>query len=95
MKGKGIGIMGKKVNYELVLSEAVKLPLVKIDREEFLRSELKKHFPEHMIDLAVAYSPAYAGISMYQIKIIAKKSINYETAKVTALSVAAGLPGWL
>lgn len=87
--------MGKTIDYELVLSEAAGLPMVKINREKFLRAVLKNHFPQHMIDQAVEHNPAYAGISADQIKKIAKESINYEAAKVTAISFAAGLPGGL
>ena len=87
--------MSKTVNYELVLKEAAGLPLVKIDRKKFLRTALKNHYPQNMIDQAVEHNPAYAGISAEQIKKIAKASINYEAAKVTALSFAAGIPGGL
>lgn len=85
--------MSKTVDYELVLGKAAALPMVRIDREEFLRSALKNYFPAHVIEQAVSHNPAYAGISADEMKKIAKECIRYETTKVTAISFAAGLPG--
>ena len=85
--------MIKTVDYELILSKAVELPMVRIDREEFLRSALKKYFPEHIVEQAVEHNPAYAGISTEQIKKIAKECINYETTKVSTISFVSGIPG--
>lgn len=85
--------MSEKISFEMVLKTATGLPMVKIDREKFLSSALKPYFDEETIRVAIEHNPAYAGISIEQIEKIAKESINYETAKVTALSVAAGLPG--
>ena len=87
--------MGKTVDFELILKTAVDIPGVKVNRERFLRSALKNHFPRDMINIAVEHNPAYAGISADRIKRIAKASINYETTKVSALSFVAGLPGGL
>lgn len=85
--------MADGVDFELVLRSAVQLPLVRIDREPFLRSQLQNRFPEHVVNQAIAESPAAAGINTDQLNSIAYDSINYETTKVTALSFAAGLPG--
>ena len=87
--------MSKTVDFELILSSAAKLPMVKIDREQFLRSALKNHFSKGTINRAVKHNPAYAGISVDKINKIAKESIRYETTKVSALSFVAGFPGGL
>jgi hypothetical protein len=81
--------------FEDALAAAAGMPGVRIDREAFLRSSLKKYFDEQMVDAAIEQTPAKAGIPFDQIKRIANESINFETAKVTALSTAAGIPGGL
>lgn len=85
--------MSENVSFEMVLKTATGLPMVKIDRESFLQTALAKHFDQETISKAIAENPAVAGISVEKINAIAKSSINYETTKVTALSVAAGIPG--
>jgi hypothetical protein len=75
------------------LNAAAKLPGVRIDRDAYLRAALKRHCTEEQIELAVASNPAAAGIPVAVIRAVANDSINYETAKVTALSAAAGIPG--
>lgn len=87
--------MSENVSFEMVLKTATGLPMVKIDRDEFLKSSLEKYFDQDTIDRAIAENPASAGISVEKINEIAKNSINYETTKVTALSAAAGIPGGL
>ena len=81
--------------FEDVLAAAAKMPGVHIDRESFLRSSLKKYCDDATIDKAVEDSPAAANIPLATIKRLANDSINYETAKVTAISTAAGIPGGL
>lgn len=85
--------MADSVDFEVVLRNAVQLPLVRVKREPFLRSQLQRHFPKQVVDQAIVESPAAAGINADQLNSIAYDSINYETSKVTALSFAAGLPG--
>lgn len=82
-----------KETFENVLMKAMHKRGVKIDRERFLRKELIKYCPEEIIDKAITDNPAKAGISKNTINIISKQVINYETAKVTGISVAASLPG--
>lgn len=81
------------IKFEVVLREASAVPGVKIDRNDFLRKELKKYCDEKLVVEAVETSPREAGISSKVIDEIAKSCINYETNKVTAISVVAGLPG--
>lgn len=87
--------MGKKNDFELILKKAAALPMVRIEREKFLRSALKNRFPPDKVDQAVEYNPAYAGISAKKINKIANACIDYESMKVSAISFAAGLPGGL
>ncbi|RYV51909.1 hypothetical protein [Pengzhenrongella frigida] len=76
-----------------VLDAAARLPGVRINREAYLRSALKRHCSEEQIDMAVAESPAAACIPFGAIRAVASDSIKYETAKATALSAVAGIPG--
>lgn len=75
-----------------MLTMAMKTPGVKIRREVFLRKELLKYCPEDTIALAIKYNPAKAGISKKIINKVSQTVIDYETTKMTALSVAASLP---
>lgn len=81
------------VVFELVLHKAVNLPQAHIDREDFLRKELRKKCTAAQLETAIQYNPAYAGINRETIDKIADSCIKYETNKASALSFAAGLPG--
>lgn len=78
---------------ENLISVAIKMPGVKIDRDSFLRKELRGRFSSSQIERSVALCPAAANITREEIGPIAKTVINYESAKVSAVSFAAGLPG--
>lgn len=84
-----------KLDFNLVLKSAMSTPGVRIDRNDFLRKELSKHFDEHVVSLAIEKNPAIAGIDINQIEGIANSCIQFETNKVTGLSAAAGIPGGL
>lgn len=83
----------EKIDFETVIVEASRLPMVKIDRESFLRKELQNKYSKDIVDLAIEYNPAYAGLKVEDINKIAKSCITAETRKVTALSAVAGIPG--
>lgn len=87
----------KAARFSNLLEQAATLPMVRIDRESYLRSALSRHCNEEQIEKAISETPAAAGIPASVIKSAANDSINFETSKVTALSTAAGLPGilWL
>ena len=82
----------ENMSFERIINTALQAPLVNIDRETFLRKELSICCSEDAINEAVQFNPAYAGVKRERIDIIAKQVIDYETTKVTALSVAASLP---
>ena len=85
----------EKLKIEEALVQATKLPMVKIDRELFLLKELKERYSKDVVEKAIEFNPAYAGIPVEEIDKIAKSYIKSETAKVTAISAAAGIPGGL
>lgn len=78
---------------ENVIYSALKVPGVKINREKFLRKELSGHFTETIIQKAIDFNPACAGVPKSFTSSAAKKIISYETNKVSAISFAAGIPG--
>lgn len=75
------------------LNAAAKLPGVRINRENYLRAALKRHCTDEQVELAIASTPASAGIPGEVVRAVANDSIRFETSKVTALSAAAGIPG--
>lgn len=74
---------------------AASMPGIKIDRESFLKKELKRHCSEDQLLTAIEQSPSMAGISRRVLDEVAKGAITFETTKVTAISTAAGIPGGL
>jgi len=85
--------LSEKIDFEKLLQTSISVPLVHIDREDFLQRELKKYCTDDVIKAAIEYNPAYAGISADIINKIADSCINYETLKVSSISFASGLPG--
>ena len=83
----------ENIKFEAVLVESARLPMVKIDRESFLRKELRDRYSQETVEKAIQYNPAYAGLCVEDINKIAKSCITAETTTATALSAAAGLPG--
>lgn len=78
---------------EKIIKRAASLKAVKINREAFLRAELKKHCPDIDVDLAIAETPAAAGVPAQLIDVIASEAIDFETKKCAGLSFLAGIPG--
>ena len=85
----------EKLDFETILVESAKLPMVRIDRGEFLRRELHNKYSPEVIDDAINNNPAHAGIPIEEVRKIAKSCINEEATKVTAISTVAGIPGGL
>lgn len=81
--------------FSAVLVGSAKLPGVRIHREAYLRRALARYCSEDEIRIAIAETPAAAGISIDVLDRAANDSIRYETTKVSALSAAAGLPGFM
>ncbi|MFI8567710.1 hypothetical protein ACIGGF_14250 [Rhodococcus sp. NPDC078407] len=79
--------------FEQTLRASAQMPGVRIDRNAFLRSELKRFCTDDQILRAIATTPAEAGVPLKVIDQIANSVIKYETGKVTTVSAAAGIPG--
>jgi len=80
-------------NFEMVMQSAIRLPYVRISREDFLKKELSKHYDDDVVNKAIATNPAQAGLSAKNLDHIAKACITFETRKVSAISAVAGIPG--
>ncbi|MFJ3929335.1 hypothetical protein [Streptomyces sp. NPDC090029] len=81
--------------FSAVMVGAARLPGVRIHREAYLRKALARYCSEDEIRRAVEETPAAAGLTTELLGRAADDSIRYETAKVSALSAAAGVPGFL
>lgn len=81
--------------FSATLAAAARLPGVRIHREAYLRKALGRHCSEDDIRRAIEETPAAAGIPLDVLDKAANDSINYEAAKASALSAAAGIPGFI
>ncbi|MFR9798695.1 hypothetical protein ACL02U_22785 [Streptomyces sp. MS06] len=81
--------------FSVALVSAARLPGVRIHREAYLRKALARYCSDDEIRVAVEETPAAAGISVDVLDKAANDSIRFETTKVSALSAAAGLPGFM
>lgn len=77
-----------------IMSTALSMPGVKVDRKEFLTRELSPYCSNDKIEIAIDQQPIKV-VSQPIIDRIAKSCINNHTTKVTCLSAAAGIPGGL
>lgn len=86
-------IMPREIHVEDIIQQVVKIPMVRINRRNFLRKELSSYYSDSVVDAAIEKNPASAGVSRECVDRISRQVINYETNKVSAVSFAAGLPG--
>lgn len=82
----------KPIDANTMLRTIATLPIVRINRSEYLKATLTPFFDEETINKAIAKSPAYAGISTDQIRKFADDSIKAEATEATGFAFAAGLP---
>ena len=87
--------MAKELSFTSVVESAAKLPLVKIDREEFLTKNLGKFCTPEQLQKTIVDGTLQAGIPLATLDTVANAVINAESLKVTAISAAAGIPGGL
>ncbi|ERG66163.1 hypothetical protein [Exiguobacterium chiriqhucha] len=79
--------------FEVLITNTVKLPGVKVDRKEFLAKSFSKHVPPALLAEIVEKGPIEANVSRALIRKVAKKNIMNQTMKSSSASFAAGLPG--
>lgn len=82
-----------RVDTEDIIILGLRMPGVHIDREEFLRKQFMKNYSNDVIQDAVKFNPAHAGITVEEIDNIADQVIQYERNCVSGISLALGAPG--
>ena len=76
------------------LAKVVRVPGVRVNREEFLRQELRKlRMGDDAIARAIDSNPLLAGAALTEIDRLAEEAISYEMNKSAAISFVAGIPG--
>ncbi|MBE4907864.1 bacteriochlorophyll 4-vinyl reductase [Bacillus luteolus] len=78
---------------ELIVSNAMKLPGVKVDRNEFLAKTFANRIGSQELSKVLEQGPIEAGIDPEKINRIAKSLIERRTLQSSGASFAAGLPG--
>ena len=76
-----------------IILMALKVPGVKVNREDFLRKEFFKNHNQEVIDKAIDTTPALAGISGDEIDKIVDEVIKFERNAFSGISAALGMPG--
>ena len=82
-----------KIDVEDVIIIALKTPGVNINRADFLEKQFMKNYPQEVIQDAIKFNPAHAGITVEEIDKIADQVIQYERNCVSGISLALGVPG--
>ena len=82
-----------RVDTEDIIILGLRIPGVHIDREEFLRKQFMKNYANDVIQDAVKFNPAHAGITVEEIDNIADQVIQYERNCVSGISLALGATG--
>lgn len=82
-----------EIDIEDVIIMGLRIPGIRVNREDFLRKELFKNYDERVIADAIAYNPAHAGIPQEEIDRIADEVIKFERNCVSGISAALGAPG--
>lgn len=91
---KEIDVNGNgEIDIEDIIIHGIKTPGIRINRAEFLQKELFKNFQQEVIDVAIKYTPARAGIPPEEIDRIANEVIKYERKFVSGIAAALGVPG--
>lgn len=82
-----------EIDIEDVIIKGLRIPGIKINRNEFLQKQLFKLYPQEVIDVAIAESPMKAKIPVQEIDKIADEVIKFERNCVSGISAALGVPG--
>ena len=82
-----------ELTIEDVIIAGLKVPGIKIKRDEFLRKEFITHYKEDVVDKIVEFNPSYAKIPSEKVDKIADDVIQYERLRVSGISTALSMPG--
>lgn len=94
MSNENKNVVKKEDNFDLttVITNAIKIPGVKVTREYFLREQFKD-LSKEVIELIVEKGPVEAGIDRETLRKKAQRIIKERSAISTSASFLAGLPG--
>lgn len=82
-----------QVTIEDVIIMALKIPGIKINREEFLKKEFSRYYSDEIVRNIVEKNPLYANIPIETVDKIAKDVIQAERLCVSGISTALSVPG--
>lgn len=85
--------MAEQSGSDWLLSNAVRIPGVKVDRDAFLRREFEKKVDADMLQNILAVGPVDAGVNRNELKKKAESLSDKRTWQSSAVSFAAGVPG--
>lgn len=85
----------KSNSFELILTNALKVPGVKVNRTEFLSKTLADHVGYNDLVIVLEKGPIEAGVNINTLDRLAKSLIEKRTLQSTGASFAAGIPGGL
>lgn len=82
-----------QVTIEDVIIMALKIPGIKINREEFLKKEFSRYYSDEIVRNIVEKNPLYANIPIETVDKIAKDVIQAERLCVSGISTVLSVPG--
>jgi hypothetical protein len=85
----------KSNSLEVILTNALKVPGVKVNRTEFLSKALADHVGYNDLVVVLEKGPIEAGVNINTLDKLAKSLIEKRTLQSTGASFAAGIPGGL
>ncbi|WP_419959481.1 bacteriochlorophyll 4-vinyl reductase [Psychrobacillus sp. BM2] len=80
-------------SFEIIMSNALKLPGIKVDRREFLAKSFSNHVPYETLGKIVEKGPIEAGVDIATINKVAKRLVSNRTLTSSGASFVAGIPG--
>ncbi|MFB6589810.1 bacteriochlorophyll 4-vinyl reductase [Bacillus thuringiensis] len=80
-------------SFEVIMGSALKLPGIKVDKNEFLAKSFSNHVSGDLLSKIVEQGPILANVDMAIINKIAKKLVSTRTITSSGASFVAGVPG--
>jgi len=84
----------KNISFEDIIVQSMKLPLVKIERDDFLKKQFEHLVEPNTMELILREGTIKARVKPELLDKLAQAAIKQETLRVTALSTGAGVPGF-
>lgn len=82
-----------EIDLEDIVIKGLKTPGIAINRDQFLRRQFLKNYPESVVDKAVSESPMKANIPLREVNRIADDVIRFERNCVSGISATLSTPG--